>query len=112
MKKNDPFFLHHILDAIQQIREYTREATAEGFLRDRLLQDGVLRQLEIIGEASRNLSSECRETNPDVPWSDMIGMRNRLIHAYFNVSLEIVWEVVENEMTPLEHQIRQILQRQ
>lgn len=109
MKKNDSFFLGHILDAIQQIREYTLGVSEDQFYTNRLVQDAVFRQMEIIGEACRNISMELRNQHPKIPWHEMMGMRNRLIHAYFNISLEIVWEVVVNELDLLETEINAIL---
>lgn len=111
MKKSNRFFLHHILDAVIQIREYTRNVTEPQFRQNRLVQDGVLRQLEIMGEASRNLPDDFREEHPEIPWQEIIGLRNRLAHAYFNVSLEIVWEVVAHELGSLEENINAILAR-
>jgi uncharacterized protein with HEPN domain len=74
------------------------------------MQDAVVRELEIIGEASRNLTDELREAHPEVPWSQIIGMRNRFIHAYFDVNLRIVWEIVRDDLPRLKHQVEQILQ--
>ena len=94
MKRNDSVYLQHILDAIEQIEIYTSSKSYDEFLRERLIQDGVVRQLEIIGEASRKLSSEFREQQPEIPWQQIIGLRNRVIHAYFEINLTIIWEVI------------------
>ncbi|GBC76475.1 hypothetical protein HRbin07_00677 [bacterium HR07] len=109
MKKDDTVYLRHILDAIAQIELYLQGVSREHFLRTKLLQDGVVRQLEIIGEASRNLSDELRQRHPEVPWSQIISLRNRVIHAYFNVSVEIVWEIAQNDLPVLRSQIKSIL---
>lgn len=90
MQKDDNVFLHHILDAIEQITDYLADVEATGFLKNRLLQDGVVRQLEIIGEASHNLSDKTRSNIPDIKWRQIIGLRNRLIHAYYRVNYQIV----------------------
>jgi len=110
MKKDDTVYLRHILDAIQQIEDYLKGVSFEQFFQQRLLQDGAVRQLEIIGEASRNLSHELRQRNPKVPLSQIIGLRNRITHAYFNVNLQIVWEIVQNDLAPLKQQIESILE--
>ena len=110
MKKDDTVYLRHILDAIQQIRDYVQDVPAEQFLRDRLLQDGVVRQLEIIGEASRNLSAKFRQTYVEVPWSQIIALRNRIIHAYFDVDLRVVWEIVQGDLPSLKQQVERILE--
>ena len=112
MKKDDTVYLKHILDAIQQIEQYLQGVTKEQFLQTKLLQDGVVRELEIIGEASRNLSEELRQKHSDIPWRQIIGMRNRIIHEYFDVDLEIVWEVTEKDLPDLKARIQAILQEQ
>lgn len=89
-----------------------REVSKDRFLEDRLRQDGVVRQLEIIGEASRQLSDELRRRHPEVPWRQIIGMRNRIIHEYFSVDLEIVWEVVTQDLPVLKDQVQGILQEE
>ena len=109
MKKDDAVFLQHILDAIEQIGAYTKDVSGEQFMQNRLLQDGVIRQLEIIGEASRNLSSELCQRHAEVPWSQIIGLRNRIAHAYFSVELRIVWEIVQDDLPLLKQQIGSIL---
>ena len=112
MKRDDAVYLRHILDAIKQIEKYLKGISKEQFMENKLLQDGVVRQLEIIGEASRHLSEGLRQRHPEVPWRQIIGMRNRIIHEYFNVDLEIVWEVVEKDLPDLKAQAHKILQKQ
>lgn len=109
MKKNDSVYLQHILDAIEQIEIYTSSKSYDEFLRERLIQDGVVRQLEIIGEASRNLSSEFREQQPEIPWRQIIGLRNRVIHAYFEINLTIIWEVIQNDLPPLKKKLTKLI---
>lgn len=109
MKKSNRFFLGHIIDAVKQIRTYMSDVTETRFHQDRLLQDGVFRQLEIIGEACRNLPDEFHEQHPEIPWQEIIGLRNRLAHAYFSISVEIVWEVVVNELDSLEKNVTTLL---
>lgn len=103
MKKSDTVYLHHILDAIEQIETYIAGISYEQFLQERLIQDGVIRQLEIIGEASRNLSSQFRDQHPRIPWRQIIGLRNRVIHAYFDINLDIIWEVTQNDVPTLKN---------
>jgi len=110
MKKDDSAYLRHILDAIEQIKNYLKGVSAEQFLQKRLLQDGVVRRLEIIGEASRNLSDGLRQRHPEVPWGQIISLRNRITHAYFDVDLHIVWEIVQNDLLPLKQQVGRILE--
>ena len=101
MKRNDTVYLSHILDAITQIETYTAGLSYDQFSQTRLVQDGVIRQLEIIGEASRNLSGELRNQHPELPWSQIIGMRNVLVHAYFVIDLDRLWETVKKDLRPL-----------
>ena len=89
MKKDNTVYLRHILDAINRIEEYLATISRDAFLRNHLLQDAVIRQLEIIGEASRNIAEEFREKHTAIPWSQIIAFRNRVVHAYFDVNLEI-----------------------
>lgn len=96
MKEVVPY-LRHILDAIAAIGEYTEEGK-QTFLNDRKTRDAVIRNLEIIGEAARNIPSAVRDAHPDVPWREAAALRDVLIHKYFNIDLEIVWAVVEKEL--------------
>ena len=80
MKKDDSVYLHHIMEAKEQIETYTHEVSLQVFLQKRIIQDGVIRQLEIIGEATRNLSSELCQRHPEVRWGEIIGLRLSLIH--------------------------------
>jgi len=77
MKKDDSVYLRHILDAISRIEEYTQDIKHDGFMDNYLIQDGVIRQIEIIGEATRRLPMEIKEKHPEIPWKDMSGMRDK-----------------------------------
>jgi uncharacterized protein with HEPN domain len=108
--KNDTVYLHHILDAINRIQGYTAGVSYDQFLQDSLLQDGVVRQLEIIGEAAKNVSSTFRDAHPELPWSQMTGTRNKLTHGYFEVNLFIVWDTVQSDLPPLKQQVERIIE--
>jgi uncharacterized protein with HEPN domain len=84
----------------------------DSFLADIKTQDAVVRNLEVIGEATRSLSTGLREKYPDVPWKGMAGVRDRLIHHYFGVNLDVVWDIVTVELPALESQIEAILQHE
>lgn len=86
--RDDTVFLRHISDAIQRIQLYLADVTEAIFLATPLLQDATIRQLEIIGEATKRVSAELRSNYPQLPWRDITGMRDKLIHDYFGVDLE------------------------
>lgn len=105
-------YLHHILQAIARIMRYTSQMGEADFLENELVQDGVIRNIEIMGEAARNLLRRCpqfAERHPEVPWEDVYLMRNRLAHGYFSVDLQIVWRTVQRDLPLLARQIEKIL---
>lgn len=109
MKKDDNVFLRHILDAITRIKGYVAGLKREDFMVNYLVQDGVIRQIEIIGEATKKLSGETKKKHLDIPWKDMAGMRDKLIHGYFGVDIGAVWDTVKNDIPDLEKRIKAIL---
>jgi uncharacterized protein with HEPN domain len=109
MNKSDAVYLRHILDAINQIQEYVIEISYETFMATRLVQDGVIRQFEIIGEATKNLSEILRDSYTDIPWKDMAGMRDKLIHQYFGVDRGAVWDSINDDLPSLKSKIIKIL---
>ena len=110
MKKDDSVYLRHIMDALLQIERYTDGVTYEEFFSNSLLQDGVIRQLEVMGEAARNLSEDLRNEYPKIPWRQMISLRNRMIHAYFNVNLQIIWEIIQGDIPNLLQETKRVLE--
>lgn len=109
MQRDDSVYLKHIRDAILKIEGYTKKVSTASFKKDTLRQDGVIRQIEIIGEATKRLSSRIRAENEDVPWDDIAGMRDKLIHDYFGVDIEKVWLTVQNDIPTLKKKINRIL---
>ena len=108
MAKEDAFYLEHILMAIAKLKEYTKNKTFSEFQKNSLLQDGVVRQLEIIGEAAKQLSLNTKEKAIKVPWKDIAGMRDKLIHAYFGVDVVAVWKTAMEDIPSLEKEIKKI----
>jgi uncharacterized protein with HEPN domain len=108
--KSDAVFLNHILDAINRVEQYLAGVSYDRFLGNALLQDGVVRQMEVIGEAARNVSQDLQNVHPELPWDKMIGMRNMLIHVYFQVDLFIVWDTTQSDLPHLKQQVEQLLE--
>lgn len=98
MTKDDSVYLDHILESITKIQHYTHELDEKRFNDDELVQDGVIRQLQIIGEAAKRLSGETRAKYPSVEWKDISGMRDKLVHDYFGVDLAAVWDTVQKDI--------------
>ena len=105
----DVVYLRHILDAILRIDEYLQGVNEEDFYRKHLIQDGVIRQLEIIGEATKQISKETRNNHDHIPWKDMAGMRDKLIHDYFGVDIEQVWLTAKSDIPFLHKEIENLL---
>ncbi|WXG46964.1 MAG: DUF86 domain-containing protein [Candidatus Atabeyarchaeum deiterrae] len=110
MKKDDTFYLRHILDAISRIEEYSHRIVYKDFKDNHLVQDGIIRQIEIIGEATKKLSKQTREKSPAIPWNDMAGMRDKLIHDYFGVDTDAVWDTVEKDIPSLKSKLKNIIE--
>lgn len=102
-------FLCHISDEIDYLEESSAHLSKEDFDRDKTLQKAFIRSLEIIGEATKRIPNDFRNQHPDVDWRGMAGMRDVLIHGYFDVDYEIVWDVVNSEIPDLKTRIREII---
>ncbi len=109
MVRADAVYLRHILDAIKRILEYLHNVDEVEFQRNYLLQDGVIRQLEIIGEAAKQISLRTRNQYSYIPWKDMAGMRDKLIHDYFGLDLDQVWLTAQADIPLLQEQIQKLL---
>lgn len=105
----DADYLRHMVDAIGRIVQYAGKADKETFLANPMMQDAVIRNIEIIGEAANRLSPEFAARHNAIPWRDIAGMRHRLIHGYFKVNLNTVWNVAAKDLPELESQIRTLL---
>ena len=107
MSKRDPLvLLEDIMLAIQKISRYTSQMDRDAFLSDDLVIDAVARNLEIIGEAARQLPEDFRRAHAQIPWTQIGGLRNRIVHDYFGLDLEIIWEIIQHDLPELEKQVR------
>lgn len=107
---NDEFFLKDILEFCNHLEEYIQGVEKEDFVKNRMLQDALVRKIELIGEASKNLSTEFRESNQQIPWREISRMRDKVIHHYFKVDLEIIWKTVNEDIPKLKPEIEQIIE--
>jgi len=110
--KDDTVFLKHILDAINLIEGYLKDKSYEEFKNNRMLQDAVIREIEIIGEAAKNLSKEFRNKHSDIPWRQIAGMRDKLIHGYFGVDLDAVWDTATRDIPSLKGKLQEIIKKE
>lgn len=108
MNERDRLYLGHVLNAIQAIESFTAEGRAY-FMADLKTQSAVVRQIEIIGEAVKNLDAALVAKESNVPWRQIAGTRDRLIHAYFKVDLDAVWAMVEQDLPPLKANSQRII---
>jgi uncharacterized protein with HEPN domain len=109
MQIDEAVYLHHILDAIFYIESYAKNLNHEEFMKNHLVQDGVIRQLEIVGEAVKSISDKTRIRYNNIPWKDLAGMRDVLIHQYFGVDLKEVWITIQNDIPMLKENIQKII---
>jgi len=109
MIKNDKVFLKHILESIKYIKGYAKAADEKYFYKSVWMQDAIIRRIEIIGEAARNISEEYQEAHQKIEWSKIIGMRNYLVHEYFDIDLKLTWGTVQKDIPVLEKQIKKLL---
>ncbi len=108
MIKNDHVYLEHILESIRKIEDFVNGITKFEFDQSILIQDAVIRNIEIIGEATKKISKQFTQSHPEIPWQDMAGMRDKLIHDYLDVDLEVVWKTVESDLPLLKELIQNL----
>ena len=108
-KRRDKDFLGDIWEAMDMIGLYTKGLTYRKFLEDRKTQDAVVRNFEVIGEATKNIAADFKAKHPKVPWKTLAGLRDKLIHFYFGIDYKIVWDITKKELPKLKRQIEDLL---
>ena len=106
--KSDVPYLQHILDAISDIEESTQGISKEHFIINKDIKDANVRRLEIIGEAVKHISKEFRDAHPEIEWNEIVGMRDTMIHKYFGVNLDIVWDTIREDLPDLKKKLQKI----
>ncbi|MCK6624231.1 MAG: DUF86 domain-containing protein [Anaerolineae bacterium] len=109
MNKDDLIRLHHMLDAAREATSFAQNRNRSDLDSDRMLALSLLKLIEIIGEAAATVSKESRLQAPQIPWASIVGMRNRLVHAYFDIDLDRVWDTVTADLPPLISELEQII---
>jgi uncharacterized protein with HEPN domain len=107
-KRPIDLLLNDILDAIDRVEKYTKEMSFDLFSNDQKSIDAVVRNLEIIGEAANRLPDDFKESHPRVEWHKVVGLRHRIIHEYFGIDLQIIWQIVHADLPALRHTLSQI----
>lgn len=111
MKRTYRMFFEDIHDSIRKVRKYTDEMPFSDFTHDEKTIDAVVRNLEILGEASKNIPEDLRKKHPNIPWKQMMGLRNLVAHEYFGIDYEILWQIVKKDIPKLEPLIIEALSR-
>ena len=109
--KETKFYLQHILEAIDNIENFTKGMEKEQFMKNVLVHSAVIRQLEVIGEAVKNLPEKYKANHTEIPWKKIAGMRDVLIHEYFDIDVKAVWDTIYDDLPTLKKQIRNIIKQ-
>ncbi|MFW5760342.1 MAG: DUF86 domain-containing protein [Cyclobacteriaceae bacterium] len=103
--KDDSLYIDHILQSINNIFEYTKGLSVQDFSDNKMVQDAVIRNFEIIGEATKKVSDDYKQVHFEVPWKAMSGMRDKLIHDYIGVDTAVIWKTIKEDLSPLKKKL-------
>jgi len=109
MSKHDEIRVRHMLDAIEEALSFVRDKDRKHLNQDRMLVLALIKDIEIVGEAASRISDKTKQAAPDIPWASITGMRNRLIHAYFDINLDILWQTVSKDLPELAGQLQDLV---
>lgn len=109
MNKDPKIFLEHMIESMDLIDSFTVDCTLEEFLECREKQDAVVRRLEIIGESARNIPKDFKDNHTGIEWKEIVGMRDKIVHEYFDVDLKIVWDTVKGDLLNVRRKIKKLL---
>lgn len=109
MIRTDDVFARHVLDSIHAIQAYLGDYSKDNFEKDRLKQSAVIRELEVIGEAVKNVSEKTKKMYPSIAWKQIAGMRDKLIHHYFGVDIDTIWKTIEKDIPILKSAMEEIV---
>ncbi len=110
MRPDDQVRLTHMLNAAEDAINFTHAKTREDLDLDRMLTLALVKSIEIVGEAAARVSDETKNEHPEIPWQNIIGMRNRLIHTYFDINLDILWQTILQDLPPLINRLYPIIE--
>lgn len=105
-KRNHNLYLKDILDSIAKIEEYMKDLSFDEFSSNTMVIDAVIRNFEVIGEASKHLPAHLKSLHKDIPWKEMAGMRDKMVHEYFGVDLDIVWKTIKDRLPELKQALK------
>lgn len=108
MNKDDSIYIEHILNCIRKINQFSENVDFDDFKTNELLQDAIIRNIEIIGEASKKISNNLKQTYFEIPWKAIAGMRDKLVHDYMGVDIEVVWKTIKQDIPYLQNLIAKI----
>ncbi len=108
MHKNDIAYIDHIINCIKKIRKFVKGIDKKEFAKNELIQDAIIRNFEVIGEASKKISPDFKKTYYNIPWKEISGMRDKLIHDYLGVDINVIWKTIEHDLPILQKELKKI----